>query len=68
MLRFKIDSDPMKAIFNEYFELKRDVVDKIDGSLNLPGSKVIEIISSEDTTEDHQVIRIRPFDVEENEQ
>ena len=61
LLRFKIDDDPMKAIFDEGFEFRRDVGNKIDLCLN-GDSPVVEIIYSTDEM-DTQVIRIRPFDV-----
>ena len=47
LIRFKIDSEKTKGIFNEYFEFKRDVVNKIEGQINDPVS--FEIVSSEDT-------------------
>jgi hypothetical protein len=47
MIRFKIDAEKTRGIFNEYFEFKRDVVNKIEAQINNPVS--FEIVSSEDT-------------------
>ena len=63
MLRFKIDDDA--AFFDEHFEFKADVVDKIDGTFNA-NEKTLEIVSSPDTFKT-QVIRIRPMEAGMNE-
>ena len=60
MLRFKIDDDPLKAVFDDHFEFKRDVVDRIDATWNAD-DKTVEIVSSPDTFAT-QVIRMRPME------
>ena len=60
VLRFKIDNDPSRALFNDHFEFRRDVVDRIQQVLCGGEPGVMQIISSEDTS-DTQVIRIRPY-------
>ena len=64
MLRFKIDDDPLKAIFDDHFEFKRDVVDKINNTYN-GDDKSVEIVSSPDTFAT-QVIRMRPLETSMN--
>lgn len=49
MLRFKIDDDPLKAIFDDHFEFKKDVVDVIEATFNRGDDKAVEIVSSPDT-------------------
>ena len=41
VLRFKMNSDPTQSIFNDYFEFKRDVVDRIDWACNQDPSNPI---------------------------
>jgi DNA-directed RNA polymerase II subunit RPB1 len=62
LIRFKIDGEKTKGVFNEYFEFKRDVVNKIESQINNPVS--FEIVSSEDTNST-QVIRVRLYDMDE---
>lgn len=63
-----MNSTPTHSIFNDDFEFKRDVVDRIDHALNPdPDQKCIEIINSDDTSTSAQVIRIRPYDIGDEE-
>ena len=68
LLRFKMNSDPMANIFTDYFEFERDVVGRIDATLNKPedGGKIIQIVNSSDTSTTGLVLRIRPIDVGED--
>lgn len=66
LLRFKISKDTTDSLFGDQFQFRRDVVDRIDRTLNAgeDGGNVVEVISSEDFDE-RQVIRLRPYDVGE---
>jgi hypothetical protein len=66
LLRYKIVNDVSKRlIFNESFQFKRDVVDKINASLNF-SAKNCEIVHSEDTGQKDFVIRIRFNNIEDD--
>ena len=62
LLRFKIDDDPLKAIFDEHFEFNKDVVGKIDSMCN-SDVKTVQIVSTpEFGLFGAQVIRMRPME------
>ena len=50
--------------WSDQFEFQRDVVNRIDALCNEdPAQKTIQIVNSDDTSTTGQVIRIRPFDI-----
>jgi len=66
LLRFRMNSDPTTSIFDDdYFQFSRDVVNRIDTTFNCedPEHPIIQIINSDDTSTNGQVIRIRPYDI-----
>lgn len=66
LLRFRMNSDPTTSIFDDdYFQFSRDVVNRIDSTFNVedPNNPIIQIINSDDTSTNGQVIRIRPYDI-----
>jgi len=68
LLRFKMNTDPTHSVFNDYFEFQRDIVNRIDEACNdEPSQPIIQIINSDDTSTSGQVIRIRPYELGDEE-